>query len=430
MVGMSVPPRVVAGPPRSGAAKQDVVSELGERVLLLPSLVNRGLEANDRAKYLLTLLQAARSHADEPAGPFSSLRDERLAAGIADEELGAVVGRSRRAGEDVYVIPGVRDLHDALAAAVAEMLAPLAAAGARDRVDPARLDALVRGAPNLGSDRVPGSYIERIASGDRARGDSWHLLVMDAHKRHQRARSPVGAGDHRRGAGPPHRAADRPRIRAFMAGLKRTAPLAFGHPGLGTTAARAGLRLTIQNDIGETDTHVIVIHVEGAAVTHHLHRRPSQARPLLHVDVRDKGCRLEPARREQAHGMADDVFHLITGRHAFDDEPALLRFLEPSGLAAGVPDRLEQGARKALQNFLGKQEAVEILPGPRRRVRSSRFPRARRRRPRLRGGPRAGAAASRTGARLDALWAGGTREVLRRVLRRPAKACAPADRSG
>ena len=52
-----------------------------------------------------------------------------------------------------------------------------------------------------------------------------------------------------------------------MAGLNRTAKLAFGHPGLDTTAAKIGDRLTIQNDIGATDAHVLVVHVEGRTVT-------------------------------------------------------------------------------------------------------------------------------------------------------------------
>jgi hypothetical protein len=51
-----------------------------------------------------------------------------------------------------------------------------------------------------------------------------------------------------------------------MAGLNRTSPLKFNHPGLATTAAREGNKLAIQNDIGETDAHVIVIHVEGMTV--------------------------------------------------------------------------------------------------------------------------------------------------------------------
>ena len=61
--------------------------------------------------------------------------------------------------------------------------------------------------------------------------------------------------------------ADRPRVAAFMAGLNRTARLKFDHPGLGTTATRARGRLVIQNDIGTTDAHVIVIHVEALTIS-------------------------------------------------------------------------------------------------------------------------------------------------------------------
>src|SRR5208283_818486 len=54
---------------------------------------------------------------------------------------------------------------------------------------------------------------------------------------------------------------------AFMAGVNRTSRLKFNHPGLGTAASRSGSRLIIQNDIGTTDAHVIVIHVEGRKVS-------------------------------------------------------------------------------------------------------------------------------------------------------------------
>src|SRR4029077_6872584 len=38
-------------------------------------------------------------------------------------------------------------------------------------------------------------------------------------------------------------------------------------PGLGTTAAHEGDRLTIQNDLGMTQAHVLVIHVAGLSAT-------------------------------------------------------------------------------------------------------------------------------------------------------------------
>ena len=37
--------------------KVAIIEQIGEKGLLLPELVNRGLAANDRLKYYLTLLQ-------------------------------------------------------------------------------------------------------------------------------------------------------------------------------------------------------------------------------------------------------------------------------------------------------------------------------------------------------------------------------------
>src|SRR5208283_4619188 len=90
-------------PPVAASAKQQIVRDLGESSLVLPVLVNRGLEANDRAKYVLALLQAARGHADHPDRPFSSLRGERLAAGVADARLDDLVAEARTASGDVYL---------------------------------------------------------------------------------------------------------------------------------------------------------------------------------------------------------------------------------------------------------------------------------------------------------------------------------------
>ena len=70
---------------------------------------------------------------------------------------------------------------------------------------------------------------------------------------------------------------DRELIIAFMSGVNRTFPLKFEHPGLGTTATRTAGKLVIQNDIGETEAHVLVVNVRGleASVTYtdvHLQR--------------------------------------------------------------------------------------------------------------------------------------------------------------
>jgi hypothetical protein len=48
-------------------------------------------------------------------------------------------------------------------------------------------------------------------------------------------------------------------VESFMRGLEETRGLKFDHPGLDTMATRSGDRLLIQNDIGTTDAHVVVI---------------------------------------------------------------------------------------------------------------------------------------------------------------------------
>jgi hypothetical protein len=60
---------------------------------------------------------------------------------------------------------------------------------------------------------------------------------------------------------------DRAAVESFMEGLNMTRALKFNHPGLDTMATRSGTRLLIQNDIGTTDAHVVVIAVKKHAVT-------------------------------------------------------------------------------------------------------------------------------------------------------------------
>src|ERR1039458_1721950 len=86
-------------------AKDRMIEVLGEAQLLLPGLGGSALAANDRVKYLLTLLQAARSGADGAVG-VSGLRDERLASGVEDRELDRLVGGSTHEPDGRYRIPG------------------------------------------------------------------------------------------------------------------------------------------------------------------------------------------------------------------------------------------------------------------------------------------------------------------------------------
>jgi len=160
--------------------KNRILSSLNEQVLLLPSLVNRALAANDRVKYRFTLLQAARAHAERPDEVISSLRAERLTAGVQDGSLDRVVGDSERLGKGRYRVPeSARIVGDALSD-VSDMLEPLRAAGTPESTAFAqRLQAVA--VPESGGDELTADAIHAITSGNREVGDSLHLLVMDMH---------------------------------------------------------------------------------------------------------------------------------------------------------------------------------------------------------------------------------------------------------
>jgi hypothetical protein len=254
--------------------KGTIVRELGEKELLLPAQVNEALAANDRAKYLMTLLQVGREHADQPDLAATELKQERLACGIMEHDLDTVVVRSRKEGQDAYHIPAAHHIHNLLMEDISKMLAPLQAQdcptpsnGNRRSVSFQERMRLLSQTPSPKDDRASKDYINRVTSGQREFGDSLHLLVMDLHKELNRLQQELATETIDGAQVYGLREEDRPLIVAFVAGVNQTRELKFDHPGLGTTATRSGDRLVIQNDIGMTDAHVLVVHVEGNRVT-------------------------------------------------------------------------------------------------------------------------------------------------------------------
>jgi uncharacterized protein Yka (UPF0111/DUF47 family) len=338
---------------------QDVIEDMAEPALLVPERVARALEANDHAKYFLALLQAARARGDDPAADFASLREERLAAGIADPRFDRVVERSRRVGDDLYLIPDAATVHAGLVAAIEEMLAALDLGGAGDEVDHARLDALLYSSPDLAGDQVPGGYIDRITSGQPDAGDSLHLLVMDAHRAlnqlHTRCATGTvdGAAVYGLGDG------DGVLVSAFMAGLHATEQLKFDHPGLGTTATRVGSRLLIQNDLGTTEAHVVVIAVEGLVVTTtytDVHRR----RLEFFESLMDRYPVRWSTAQDRRGGPRLGDHYVTTGRYAAPDRDSLLGYLR--WLGSRLVFVLDWNrARKCLRGLVGNRDAIASL---------------------------------------------------------------------
>ena len=253
--------------------KQQIVSELGGQGLLAPDHIARSLVANDQAKYYFALLQAARANADHPQVPVVNLRAERVACRLEDKWLEDVVGGTTKGRSRSYRVPHAPEILRRITAAVETMLECLPVADRAPflaRLAKLELPALEHGA-------LASEVIDAMTSGDRKGRDSLHLIVMDAHRAINKLQAATAvetlAGARVHGLS----ARGRTRVEAFMSGLNRTAPLKFDHPGLETTATELEDQLLIQNDIGTTDAHVLVVRVTGlsAALTYtdiHLQR--------------------------------------------------------------------------------------------------------------------------------------------------------------
>jgi uncharacterized protein Yka (UPF0111/DUF47 family) len=344
------------------ATKRGIIAELGVDALLLPALVNAALEANDRAKYLLTLLQAARAHTDDASAPAPTLADERLAAGIADRGLDSIVAAARRDVDGTYVIPGAARVHARLLDEVGTMLTPLRGIEPEGRTLAERLRAFAGATPpSVADDRVPGAYIDALASARRDDGDSMHLLIMDAHRALNRLQASIATENIDGAAVYGLDDGDRALVRAFMSGVRRTSALRFDHPGLGTTATRSGSRLIIQNDIGATQAHVIVIGVEDGAVTVtytdvHRERLAFFQRTLQRFPVRWSDVRT----RAGGPGTAGDGYHLTTGVLSAADSDALAEYLTLLGSRLVFLIDWNR-ARKRLTGIVGKRRAIDLL---------------------------------------------------------------------
>jgi hypothetical protein len=79
--------------------KTQIIAELGQGDILLPSLVAEGLAANDRIKVRMSALQAASQHAEAPDRPATELAVESHAAGIAPTAIATLIGGAHLIGQ-------------------------------------------------------------------------------------------------------------------------------------------------------------------------------------------------------------------------------------------------------------------------------------------------------------------------------------------
>ena len=341
--------------------KNRIISALGESKLLLPALLNASLAANGQLEYLFSLLRSARHRADHPHVGFSNLHAERLACGLDEDELDLVIEGSRPEGEDAYRIPHAERLLTLIARDIRSMLEPLREA-ARLQFDELvqRHQRFLLSGAGAQQDVIGGRTIALITSVERSQGDSLHLLVMDAHKALSRLQSSI-ATDTIDGAKVYEiKPGERALVKVFMRGVNQTAALKFDHAGLGTTATHANERLVIQNDIGTTDAHVLVVHVSelSAVMTYtdvHL-----QCLLFFESLFERYHVRWEDTLSRKDASLEDGVYHLSVGRYEARNQNELEEYL--AFLGSRLVFLIDWNrARKRLRSFLPKERAIQLL---------------------------------------------------------------------
>lgn len=342
--------------------KTRIVEHLGEGALLLPRRIRDALAANDRAKVRMAALQAALQRARDPVSAPSDFTDEARRVDLAPEALHELVCGASARDDDGIQAPGLDHLFAGLAADVEAMIAALAAGDVDETTAFEERWAAARSILAAPEDITTDAVVRAITSPAARGGDSVHRLVMDLHKRLNRLAADHADEDVAGALCSGLNADDRRAVTAFMGGLARTRPLKFDHPGLDTTAARAGERLVIQNDIGTTDAHVLCVSVRDDEVTltyTDVHRIRAAFFVSLFDDVSGVVWSKPSARRVE--GLAEDeAFHLVTGTLVPRDRAERDRFLAAIGAALVFLIDWNK-ARKQLQRFVGKSDAITVL---------------------------------------------------------------------
>ncbi|MDK2830273.1 MAG: hypothetical protein PWQ75_25 [Methanolobus sp.] len=342
--------------------KKTIIKELGENELLLPGLVNTALIANDKIKYYFTLLQTAKEKAEHPESELSDLRVERITAGEKDAELDTIVSSTVKLDNGKFIIPQSCRILNSIYYCIEEMIRPFTISGRNEGTKfSSRFRELSRYLPEPDSRVISEEDIFKITSGNRDHGDSIHILVMDLHKALNALQGEIAAevvdgastymltGD------------DKSLVKAFMRGLNRTAPLKFGHPGLGTTATRSEQKLLIQNDIGETDAHVMVIDVRemDVSITYTDVHMP---RLLFFQSLFDKHrVKWQDTLSKSGKDKFEDrIYHLSIGKYTASDMEDLEAFLEHLG--SRIVFLIDWNkARKQLRNFMRNRDCIQVL---------------------------------------------------------------------
>ncbi len=340
-----------------------IVSALAGPSLLLPDLVADALNANARIKFTLSWLQTVERYAiDANRASFANLMPEQALVGLEADPLFAAPVAVTRAPSGIHfanagtiinrLLQDLTSMRVAIeAGAEVGIITPAESAWLRTREEK-----IVRGV-RLENDILPSGLVSALSRIAEPEHDTLHSLVMDMHK----VLNVIGVALAEEDVAGAHVSRlselDKERVAAFMRGLNRTAPLKFRHPGLDTSATRDQSRLIIQNDIGATDVHVLIVYVEGLRLS------------ITYSDIHHQRLEFFQRRLQRfswsvsgGHSgeITQNISYLATGVFEAPDAVALDAALERLG--SSVTFLIDWNkARKSLRRLVPKIAAVSIL---------------------------------------------------------------------
>lgn len=343
--------------------KEKAVASLGQQSLLLPAWVKAALLANDRLKLYLTMLQAAAQHAGTPETPLTDWGRDLAQAGLHDAGWLQELVKTAYFDDRLLLIPQLDQLTRALAGDLLTMARPLCEGSSHQDAELAgRRDGWLQRLRTMAEDEgLSPDALADLTRGDRKGGDSFHILVMDIHKRLNAMSGEIATesidGAHVWQVEP----SDKVLIQSFMRGLNRTAPLKFSHPGLDTAVTRDGPRLLIQNDIGTNDVHVLVIEVEEGTIRLHYSDLHPGRFDFFRQMLEGAGFEWTVSDPMTSDGLnAGKPYTLGTAVLTATSQNALCNGLEAVG--ARIVFVIDWNrARKRLQSFVRKPQAIALL---------------------------------------------------------------------
>lgn len=341
--------------------KTEALAVMGQQSLLLPAHIKAALAANDRLKLYLSILQCAVTHAGRPDDDPLRLDLDIAAAGVDSSWLRDMPG-SAQLIDGAFVLPECERLTAALARDLEHMRKPLDDAEPEGNALSERAHRWQAWLEAFRGERLQPAQANMLISGDRSTDEaSLHVLVMDMHQRINHLASLVSSEEIDGAHVWQLEAQDRPRVAAFMRGVNRTAPLKFEHPGLDTAATREGERLIVQNDIGENDAHVLVLHVDQLALTLSYSDLHGVRFDFFKTLLSPLGMQWqELASRADAAVNGGRPYTFGNGHLACGDETQLEAALETIG--ASLVFLIDWNrARKRLLPFVSKPAAIALL---------------------------------------------------------------------